>query len=138
MSQKTERKAELSIVVQRTHEAIAVPTHVEHGHDALTRHSNLIGVREDPSQGGEVDEVMSFHEPLPRSQGWSRVGMLVGPLPDGGWFDESHCIRNVCTGDGDRQSPLPERESAHAVEGQDISSWFKKRPRAHGGLDQLA
>ena len=68
MRQKTERKAKLSVVVKRNHEAVTVPAQVEHGADAMARHSDLISMGEYPPQGGEVDELVSFHEPLPRSQ----------------------------------------------------------------------
>lgn len=68
MSQKTERKAKLSVVVKRNHEPVAVPAHVEHGDDALACHSNLISMREYPPEGDEVDELVCFHEPLPRRQ----------------------------------------------------------------------
>ena len=82
MRQKPEREAKLPVVMQRRHEPVVVSAHIEDGGGPLARHGDLIGVREDPAQGGEVRKLMGFHEPLPHSKGWRCVGILFRPLPE--------------------------------------------------------
>lgn len=83
MRQETEREAKLPVVVKRGHESVMVPAHVENGDGALARHSNLVGVRKHPPEGGEVWEFVPFHEPLPDGEGLRGVGIVPGPFPKG-------------------------------------------------------
>lgn len=83
MRQETEREAKLPVVVKRGHQPVMVPAHVEDGDGALARHGDLVGVREDPAEGGEVREFMAFNEPLPDGKGLGGVGVVPGPLAKG-------------------------------------------------------